>query len=96
MIEYKHPEEKEISNFYAHKLNAISVMSILEKGYVENSIEATDLAKFYWAMVAEAINEKNNGIDHGFGNMEQWLEYICNTFFFYLSNSGYEEEWESQ
>jgi hypothetical protein len=47
-------------------------------------------------MVEEAIKEKSNGIDHGFGNMEQWLEYICNTFFFYLSNNGYEEEWESQ
>lgn len=96
MIEYKYPKEKEISIFYARKLNAITVISILEKNSVENSSEATALASFYWAMVAEAIAEKNNGIDHGFGDMEQWLEYICNTFFFYLSNNGYEEEWDSQ
>ena len=96
MIEYKFSKEKEISLFYAQKLNALSALAILEKGSVENSSEAIDLAKFYWEMVAEAIKEKANGIDYGFGDMEQWLEYICNSFFFYLSNNGYEAEWDSQ
>jgi hypothetical protein len=96
MIEYKFPKEKEIALFYAYKLHALSAVSIIENGAVKNSSEATALAKFYWAMVAEAIKEKNNDVDHDFGNMEQWLEYICNTFFFYLSNNGYEEEWDSQ
>lgn len=96
MIAYKYPEEKDICFFYAKKMNAMDALAILEKGMVSNSGEATELARFYWAMVAEAIKEKNDGIDHGFGSMEQWMEYICNTIFFYLSNNGYEDEWDSQ
>ena len=96
MINYKYPEEKQISLFYAKKLHATTAFSILEAGEVKNSSEATELAKFYWQMAAEAIREKNNKVDHGFGNMEEWMEYICNTFFFYLSNNGYEDEWDAE
>ena len=96
MIEYKYPEEKIISIFYAKKLRNDAALAILEKNSVNNSNEATIIAKFYWLMVAEVVSEKNNSIDNGFGNMDEWLEYICNTFFFYLSNNGYENEWDAE
>ena len=96
MINFKNPEEKAISLFYAQKLNASLAKAVLEKGEVTSSEEASALARFYWAMVAESVKEKESNIDHGFGDMDMWLEYICNTFFFYLSNNGYENEWEQE
>ncbi len=96
MIKFRQKEEKDISLFYARKLGNEVAASIIESGEVANSSEAVTLARFYWSMVAETVKEKNAGIDHGFGDMDMWLEYICNAFFFYLSNNGYEEEWESQ
>jgi hypothetical protein len=96
MINFKYPEERQISVFYAKKLNADMVLAVLEKGNVANKEEAIALSKFYWDMVDETVRERDSGVDHDFGDMDMWLESICNRFFFYLSNNGYEEEWEEQ
>ena len=96
MIEFSHQEEKQIALFYAQKLGADVAFNIIESEQVRNSQEARALAKFYWDMVNETVKEKDAGIDNGFGDLDMWLEYICNTFFFYLSNNGYEAEWEAE
>jgi Neuraminidase (sialidase) len=94
MIKYKTEEEKGIAIHYAELLDDNDALSILEKGSVENSDEARKLAAFYWNMVNKTVEEDKNGIKREFENIDMWLEYLCNAFYIYLSNEGYESEWE--
>jgi len=94
MIKYKFPEEKEIALHYARLLNDKEALLILEKNYVENKTEAKALASFYWAMVNKTVEEDHQGIKRNLNDIDMWLEYLCNTFYIYLSNEGYENEWE--
>jgi len=92
MIKYKTEEEKGIAIHYAKLLGDNDALFILEKGHVENSDEAKKLAAFYWNMVNKTVEEDKNGIKRAFENSDVWLGYLCNAFYIYLSNEGYENE----
>ena len=94
MINFTYPQELDICLKYAHKLGAKDVIEILGRGEVKSSSEAAALSKFYWAMVATTVEEEKTGLI--LDDMDMWLEKICNSLFFYLSNNGYEEEWDAQ
>lgn len=94
MIDFTYPQELETCLKYAHKLGAKDVIEILERGEVKDSSEATELSKFYWTMVAATVEEEKTGAVYE--DMDMWLEKICNSLFFYLSNNGYEDEWDAQ
>ncbi len=94
MIKYKTQEEKDVAIYYAKLLGDSSALDILNKGDVENSNEARVLAAFYWSMVDKTVEEDKNGVIREHENIDMWLEYLCNTFYIYLSNEGYENEWE--
>lgn len=94
MIKYKTQEEKDIAVHYAELLADNDALNILKKDRVENSDEARKLSVFYWNMVNKTVEEDKNGIKRECENIDMWLEYLCNTFYIYLSNEGYENEWE--
>lgn len=94
MIKYKTQEEKEIAIYYAEVLCDDNALNILKKNCVENSDEARKLSAFYWNMVNKTVEEDKNGIMRKYENIDMWLEYLCNAFYIYLCNEGYENEWE--
>lgn len=94
MIKYKAKEEKDIAIHYAKLLGDSNALNILNKGYVENANEARALSAFYWNMVNKTVEEDKNGIIREHENIDMWLEYLCNAFYIYLCNEGYENEWE--
>ncbi|WP_444994899.1 hypothetical protein [Aliikangiella sp. IMCC44359] len=95
MIEYKYPEEKEITLHYARLLNDSEVEAILIRGYVKNSSEALRLKDFYWVMVEQSVKDQGEGVDILMNEgIESWMEYIFHSFNGYLVSSGYETEWD--
>ena len=99
MIEFRFPEEKEISLYYANLMNDDSVIEILEKGFVKDSKEALKLKDFYWNMVDLAAKDQGKGsniaalLNEG---VEAWMEYIFHTINGYMVSSGYENEWDEE
>ena len=57
MIIFKQKEEKNISLFYANKMNNPLAVSILNKGEVENSDEATGLVSSEMASKGQWFHE---------------------------------------
>jgi len=94
MINYRHNEEKEIAIYYAQLLGEKQAESIIEKGSVDNSDEARILSAFYWKMVDKTVEEDKSGINKKYKDIDMWLEYLCNSLYIYLSNEGYEKEWD--
>lgn len=94
MIKYKSEEEKNVAIHYAKLLGNNNALDILNKGYIENANEAKTLSDFYWRMVDKTVEEDKNGVIREYDNIDMWLEYLCNTFYIYLSNEGYENEWD--
>lgn len=97
MISYRFPEEKEIILHYAKLLKDSITENIINKGEVSNSDEATHLAKFFWLMVDQSVEDIEQGKDAvGHFDLEAWNEYIFETISAYLENNGYSSEWDAQ
>ena len=96
MIEYRYEKERDISLYYAEKLENYTAKNILEKGEVTSTDEATVLAKFFWEMVDALIaDSKASKTICGENNLEEWSEYILGSFRAYLNSNGYSQEWDS-
>jgi hypothetical protein len=96
MIPYKFPEEKEILLHYARFLGNVEAEEIIVKDRVDNSAEATHLAKFFWAMVDQSVKDIESGKDVlGQKDLEAWNDYIFQSVRSYLRNNGYDREWEA-
>jgi hypothetical protein len=94
MIEYTYSEEKIVALHFAKLLNDSLAASILEKGIVASSEEATHLSKFFWKMVDKSAE---GGVDLPCeGSSEYWTEKLLNSIGGYLERAGYEKEWETE
>lgn len=50
-------EEKETIHHYAKALNNISIESILQNDGIKTSEEAKELARFFWQMMDQTVND---------------------------------------
>lgn len=92
MIEYKYPEEELIALHYADFLSNEKAREILEKGFVDDKVEAIVLKNFYWDMVDEVVIDRDNNFELlKDKDVELWMEYIFNSFNRFLIDSGYSE-----
>lgn len=80
MIDYKFPEEREILFHYAKKLQADEVIAIINRGHVENAVEAKQLSAFFWRMVDESVKDAEQGLDvAGCSDLQAHTECIMQT-----------------
>lgn len=86
MIEFKDKKEKEILIHYASEFGNKDVIKIIESG-VSSEEEVAQLAKFYWRIVDETIEDKD---------LEYYLEKIYTTLHIHCGNNGYSDTWDSQ
>ena len=94
MIEYSYDEEKIVALYFADLLNNSDAKSIILKGAVSSSEEATILSKFFWQMVNKSA-EGNVPLPCK-GSSKYWTEKLYNSIGGFLENSGYEEEWNAE
>ena len=95
MIVYRQPEEKQILIHYAKFFNGSTTLSIIEKGEVGSSSEATHLANFFWRMVDQTvIDAEANQVIAGQTNLGEWCEDIMQTLRYYFIDSGFLNEWD--
>lgn len=94
MITYKFEEEFQYVMHYANKLDDKTTISILERGEVRDSNEATHLSEFFWKMVDASIEDEKAGVELPWTEgAEFWNEKIMNSLAGYLERVGYEKEW---
>ncbi len=72
MIEYAYDEEAIVALHFASLLDDSLAVSILEKGGVSSSEEATHLSKFFWKMVDKSAG--GNVTLPCEGSSEYWTE----------------------
>lgn len=97
MIEYKHPAEKEILLHYANAIQDAETLNILNNGEIENSIQARQLASFFWKIVDLTVIDADNGKSiAGQTNLESWCEDIMQTLRYHFIETGYMSEWEDE
>ena len=94
MIEYRYDEEKIAALYFAELLDDHISKSILERGDVSSSEEATHLSKFFWNMVNKSAEGKIELPCEG--SSEYWLEKLINSLGGYLERAGYEQEWNAE
>ncbi|GLS26024.1 hypothetical protein [Marinibactrum halimedae] len=85
-----------IALHYANQFNEVEVIEIIKNNRsVDSKKTAIKLAKFYWDMLDASIDdyEKKKEVLGEIG-LQYWMERLLNIISGYLSNSGYEEEWE--
>ena len=97
MIEYRFPEEKEFILFYAKKSEASEIVSIVQRGYVQNAAEAQMLANFFWQMVDNAVQDESNGsvASEIAAKGRELTEVLLSTISNYLIKAGYGREWDA-
>ena len=97
MIEYRHSAEREILFHYANHIQDIAVLTILERGGLENPTEAHQLASFFWKMVDLTVEDADNGkVVAGQKNLGSWCEDIMQTLRYHFIETGYMKEWEEE
>ena len=97
MIDYRHSAEKEILRHYANYIQDIAVLEILERGGIENSTEARQLASFFWKMVDLTVEDADNEKTVvGQTNLGSWCEDIMQTLRYHFTETGYMTEWEEE
>jgi len=84
MIEFNNINEKELLIHYAAKFEDVEVVNIIENG-VNNSSDAERLAKLYWAIVDDSVNE----------DIERLLEKVYTSLHIHCGNRGYSDVWDS-
>lgn len=97
MIEYQFNEEKEFATFYAELLNRPIILSIINRGYVENKDEAKELSVFFWDLVDKTIEEEKTNANHKWKNESKfWSEKLLQTLSGHLEASGYSDIWDAE
>ena len=97
MIEYQFKEEKDFAIHYAKELNRQTVLSILNRGFVENKEEARALSVFFWDMVDKTIEAEKQGIIQEWNEGSKfWTEKLLQTFSGHLEASGYSDIWDEE
>lgn len=97
MIEYQFKEEKDFATHYAKELDRPVILSILNRGYVENKEEAKELSVFFWDMVNQTIEEEKKGITHKWNEESKfWSEKLLQTLSGHLEALGYSDIWEEE
>lgn len=97
MIEYQYKEEKDFAIHYAIELERQTVLSILNRGYVENKEEAKELSMFFWDMVDKSIEDEKSGVTNKWQDESKfWTEKLLQTISGHLEDSGYSEIWEEE
>lgn len=97
MIEYKHTAEKQILLHYANSIRDADVISILENGEIKNSVQAHQLASFFWKMVDLTVDDADQGkAIAGQTNLESWCEDILQTLRYHYIETGYMQIWEEE
>jgi hypothetical protein len=97
MIDYKFPEEKAILLHYADVLQNKNAKDIILCGFAENGQEADILAKFYWSVVDQAVQDNGVGVAilerEG---VEHWLETVFHSLNGYMVSNGYLQYWDEE
>ncbi len=97
MIEYRQPAEKEILLHYANHIQSSEITNILERGEIENSTQARQLASFFWKMVDLTVIDADNGKSiAGQTDLESWCEDIMQTLRYHFIETGFISEWEDE
>ncbi|GAB2891090.1 hypothetical protein ACCI51_03060 [Microbulbifer echini] len=86
MIEFRNIKEKELLVHYANEFGDSNILNIIESG-VSSELEAAALAKFYWKIVDETIEDKD---------LEYILERIYTTLHIHCGNNGYSDVWDNE
>ena len=94
MIEYSFDEERTVALLMADELGDDLAKTLLERGEVQSSEEATHLSRFFWKMVNRSAQ---GGVELPCeGSSQYWTEKLYNSIGGYLENAGYEQEWNDE
>ena len=97
IIKYQFTEERAYAIHYAKELNRPIILSILNRGFVENRDEARALSTFFWDMVDKSIENENIGVKYKWPeNTEFWNEKLLQTFSGHLEAIGFLDVWDEE
>lgn len=98
MINFRDSEQKRVFIHFAKILNDELALSLaMEEKEVSTKEEASQLTKFYWRMIDEAvIIDKNHDSVDGIVGMQAIMEDLINIVGGYLERIGFEEQWDAE
>ncbi len=98
MLDFSGNDQKTklIAIHYAQSLGNGSVLQLLQNdGSVGEAKHAKSLTEFYWAMLDQSVQDKeNNVVVLGEPDLQYWMERLLNIIGGYLEGVGYGEVWE--
>lgn len=98
MLDFSGNDQKAklIAIHYAESLNDKFVLALLENnGAVSDKTQATTLAKFYWAMLDQSAQDKeNNIVVLEESDLQYWMERLLNIIGGYMEGNGYGDIWQ--
>ena len=98
MLDFNGKDQKaqQVCLHYAAKLNADTLIPIIEcKTSVTSREEAVTLSRFFCMMLEAASDDRDKGIEVlGEADLQHWMGRSMNVISGYLSNIGYDEVWD--
>lgn len=95
VITYIYPEEIGFLRYYADRMGNDLIGDILNRGFVVNSNEAEQLARFFWHMVDLCVEDTRQNVPLPWPeSTEFWNEKTMRSISGYLERAGYEAIWE--
>jgi len=95
MIEFRHPEERDIVFYYAGKLNDCRAAEILANEVIIDEATALHISEFFWRMVDCSI-QCSQGKTYPWGDgAEFWNEKILTSLSGSLEQLGFIGIWDS-
>lgn len=95
VITYIYPEEIGFLRYYADRMGNDLIGDILNRGFVVNSNEAEQLARFFWHMVDLCVEDTRQNVPLPRPeSAEFWNEKTMRSISGYLERAGYEAIWE--
>lgn len=96
MLTFKFPEERAYLELFQSILQSSAIRELLAGKSVETSVQAIEIAEFFWSMVDKSIElEKQGKFDQFPEGAEFWNEKLMYSISGYLERIGFEDEWEA-